>query len=416
MNTRGLAAYGILALPLAMVALPVYIQVPSWYVQHAGLSLSTAGLVLFFARFVDTAQDPWMGAAVDVLAHRRRLGWALWCAAAALCLAFAGLWMPPAASAVGVAGWLALMLAITYSAHSLLNITLLAWGARLPGDVAARTRAAAWRETAGLAGVILASLLPAALARAGLSGALAMRVYALVFAALLVLALTILLRGVAPWPLARERVRVPLWSAFAPVAAVRRLWPPYALNTLAVSIAGTLSLFFIEDRIERPQWTGVFLALYFIAGAAGTPVWTIVARRIGCARAWAVAMILAVSTFCWAAFLGPGDVLAYAAVCTLCGLALGADLVLPPVLLAAAIPPDQDPAAHYGVWTFLGKIAVALSALSLPLLASAGYRPGAGGAGAAVLSLAYAGLPSVLKLGALVLLVMLVIRHEEVLP
>jgi hypothetical protein len=70
--------------------------------------------------------------------------------AAALALAFAALWPPPA---VSPGAWLALMLVLAYGAHSLLNIAYLAWGARLHGAGADR-----WREGMGLAGMLAASL------------------------------------------------------------------------------------------------------------------------------------------------------------------------------------------------------------------------------------------------------------------
>jgi Na+/melibiose symporter-like transporter len=419
---RSLAAYGLLALPLAMVALPVYIQVPSWYVEHVGMALPVTGYVLFGARILDTGQDPWLGRLVDALARRGRLGLASWLAAAVLAVAFAALWFPPGSgSGWRAVAWLSATLALTYSAHSFLNITLLAWGARIAPDTGGRTRAGAWRECAGLAGVVIASLLPAWMTRAsGWSPGAAMGVYATGFAAVLAFCVAALLLWAPAWPLAPMRAATlpPPGTAAGPrrdkiAPAVRRLWLPYLINALAVAIPATLALFFIRDQIARPQWTGAFLAAYFLAGAAGMPIWTRLASRFGPARTWAGAMLMAICTFCGAAFLGPGDAQAYGAVCVLSGLALGADLVLPPVLLANAIPADQDPAAQFGIWTLLGKLATAFSALALPALAALGYHPGELHSGGLALVLAYAVTPCVLKLAALALLVLRVIPHQE---
>jgi Na+/melibiose symporter-like transporter len=419
LKSPALAAYGVLALPLAMVALPVYMQVPSWYVEHLGMALPVTGYVLFGARLLDTGQDPFLGRLVDRLRGRGRLGLALWAAAAVLAAAFAALWFPPGAGSTWLpVAWLCVTLALTYSAHSFLNITLLSWGARVAPDTAGRTRAGAWRESAGLAGVVIASLLPAWMTRApGWTPGAAMAAYAAGFAVLLAAATGALLafapawrRGPAPGVPAADGM--PAARRQRP-AAVRRLWLPYVLNALAVAIPATLALFFIRDRIARPEWTGAFLAAYFLAGAAGMPVWTRLAARFGPAQAWAGAMALAICTFLWAAMLGPGDAWTYAAVCVLSGLALGADLVLPPVLLANAIPQSHDPAAEFGIWTLLGKLATALSALALPLLSWLGYHPGSANAGGRSLILAYAVLPCALKLAALALLVFHVIPKEE---
>ncbi|TXI85568.1 MAG: sodium:galactoside symporter family protein, partial [Cupriavidus sp.] len=155
-----LAAYGALGLPLAMVALPVYVQVPAYYTTRLGMSLPLAGMVLFVARLVDTAQDPLLGWWIDALARRNALRRAMWFGAMCMAAAFAALWLPPAGADPWLAAWLAASLIVVYLAHSLLNVAYLAWGARL-GDDRTLARAAAWREGAGLVGVLLATALPA---------------------------------------------------------------------------------------------------------------------------------------------------------------------------------------------------------------------------------------------------------------
>jgi len=396
-----LAAYGFLGLPLAMVALPVYVQAPAYYAGQLGLPLSLTGAVLFGARLFDTVQDPWLGRVIDRQHQHGGLGRLLWAAALVLALAFAGLWLPPW-SGPGLALWLALMLVACYSAHSLVNIAYLAWGARLAERQL--TRAAAWREGAGLLGVLLASAVPAWLlqqphprAEAGLAG------FALSFALLLGIGLLLLLHVAPVWRRGREAL-APDWRAPLADAAFRRLLLPYFLNAVSVSIPATLALFFINDRIVAPQWAGGFLSMYFLAGALGLPVWARLATRLGVATCWRLGMLVAVAAFVWAAWLGPGDAWAYLAVCVMAGLALGADLALPPVLLAQLIPPGGAPASYYGIWSLLGKLALALSGLTLPLLAVLGYRPGQVAAGGLALALVYAGLPCLFKLCALLAL------------
>ena len=90
-----LAAYGALGLPLAMAALPVYVQAPAYYAGTLGLPLATTGMVLFAARLVDTVQDPWLGRWIDRLAGAGRLHGVLWAAAAGLALGFVGLFVGP---------------------------------------------------------------------------------------------------------------------------------------------------------------------------------------------------------------------------------------------------------------------------------------------------------------------------------
>jgi Na+/melibiose symporter-like transporter len=205
----------------------------------------------------------------------------------------------------------------------------------------------------------------------------------------------------------------PAWRAAWSRPAIRRLLLPYFLNALSVSIPATLAMFFITDRIESPGSAGLFLGGYFAAGAAGLPAWTWLARRIGAARAWRVGMVLAVLAFAWAGFLGAGDTIAYGVVCLLAGLALGADLALPPVLLAERIPAGEQPAGYYGVWNLVSKLALALSGLTLPGLTLLGYTPGQAGSGGQALPLLYAVLPCAIKLTALWALSRGVIAAQE---
>jgi Na+/melibiose symporter-like transporter len=126
-------------------------------------------------------------------------------------------------------------------------------------------------------------------------------------------------------------------------------------------------------------------------------------------------MGLAVAVFGWAATIGQGDLLAYGAICVLSGMALGADLSLPPSVLADLLARARDDAhrgggshagACFGWWNFVTKANLALAAgLALPLLAALGYAPGATAPEAlAALSVVYAVVPVGLKLLAIALL------------
>lgn len=406
MKTTALAAYAAPGLPLAMAMLPIYVLVPNFYAVDVGLGLGLTGTVLFAARLVDTVQDPWLGRLIDRVSGN---GWNRLLAAGAigLALAMAVLLIPPSnASPLLLAAWLAVALIATYTLHSLVNITYLAWGARLSDQPAMRTRVAAWREGAGLIGVVLASLLPTLLAtRMGMSAALG--VFALVFAGLLAIAVTLLLRKADP-PQRVHASEAQDWRLPLRNPAFRRLATAFFINAVAVAIPATLALFFIADRLALENQAGLFLALYFVSGALGLPLWTRLANRIGKARAWRIGMFTACAAFVWAATLDSGSAWAYAGVCVASGLALGADLALPPALLADVIPAEQrsSTAAYFGMWSLLAKLALALAGLSLPLLALLDYQPGQ--PAGLNLALVYAGLPCLLKLVAATLLSSLV--------
>jgi GPH family glycoside/pentoside/hexuronide:cation symporter len=288
----------------------------------------------------------------------------------------------------------------------MLNIAYLAWGARLSEHAGGLLGAAALRELAGLIGAVIASVMPGVIMAAGVAVEPGMQKYSAGFSLLLALALAALLYAAPAWrkPPGISRTSSGWGDLLRSMSAnrgFRRLLLPYFLNALSVAIPATLALFFISDRLQASHYAGVFLASYFLATALGLPCWVAAAKRWGVLQAWRLGMLLAILAFAGAVLLQAGDVLWYGLVCIAAGLALGADLALPPVLLAGLIGEDENTAAYYGVWTLLGKLALALSGLCLPLLAALGYQPGMSGSMA--LGWMYALLPCACKLLALLL-------------
>ncbi len=403
--------YGALALPLAFVALPLYVQLPNHYATAFGVPLATLGALLLATRLLDALVDPWIGGWVDRAfeAGPRRIAMLAVAAALALGIGFHGLFFPPLRFAQGAAllAWCAAMLVITYAGYSLLTVLHQAWGARLGGEAEQRARIVAWREGLALAGVLVASVLPAL---AGLAAT------ATTLAVALVLALWALQDAprdrafggaAAPGSLAPHGAT---WRLPVANAAFRRLLAVFALSGIAAAVPATLLLFFVRDRLQAPAWEPVFLAGYFAAGALAMPLWVRAVRRIGLVRAWLAGMALAVAAFVWAALLGSGDTLAFTAVCIASGVALGADLALPGALLAGVVQRagqrGRAEGAYFGWWQFVTKLNLALAAgLALPLLAALGYSPGADDPAALrALSAGYALLPCALKAAAALLL------------
>ena len=62
--------YGLMALPLAFVALPLYVFLPNYYARSFGLPLASLGVLLLVARVADAVIDPLLGRWVDRLFAR----------------------------------------------------------------------------------------------------------------------------------------------------------------------------------------------------------------------------------------------------------------------------------------------------------------------------------------------------------
>ena len=388
--------YGALGLPLAFVALPLYVVLPNHYATVFGVPLATLGALLLATRLLDAFADPWIGRWADGwFAHSARRVLAVAAIAAlVLALGFHALFFPWVTDPAALLTWCGAFLAVTYLSYSVLSVLHQAWGARLGGDATQRARIVAWREGLALAGVLVASVLPS-LVGLGVTST----VFAVALATGVAL-LTIAPRGVsASIAHAAPSMRLPLTNP-----GFRRLLLVFMVNGVASALPATLVLFFIRDRLQLPAYEPLFLFSYFAAGALSMPLWVRAVERFGLSRSWLAGMLLAIMAFIWAAALGAGDLMAFTVVCVASGLALGADLALPGALLAGVIQraghSGHAEGAYFGWWNFATKLNLALAAgLSLPLLGAFGYAPGARDTGALqALALAYGLLPCALKL------------------
>lgn len=387
-------SYGALGLPLAFVALPLYVVLPTHYATQFGVPLAWLGTLLLAVRVFDALLDPWIGRLIDRAFARapRSVLPIAWAAALLLALAFHGVFFPPVQGLPALLGWCAAMLLLAYAGYSVLGILHQAWGAQLGGDAAQRARIVSWREGLSLAGVLLASVAST-------------RLGAGVGSMLLALTLAFGLLALQQAPRAAAAADTAAMPDALANASFRRLLCIYLVNGIASAIPATLVLFFVRDRLQAAAWEPLFLGSYFLAAALAMPLWARAVRRFGLARCWLAGMALSVGAFCGAALLGAGDAWAFLAVCLASGLALGADLSLPGALLAGVIRRaghGGQEGRYFGWWNCATKLNLALAAgIALPLLGWFGYAPGSRDPGALqALTLAYCVLPCVLKLAA----------------
>ena len=412
--------YGLLGLPLAFAALPMYVVLPHRYAQQHGLALASIGVLLMVVRLCDALVEPLLGRWCDQL-YARSLHTVLGIAggaAALLALGLTALYFPLPTDQRGLWVWMFAGLAVTSVAHSQLTLAHQAWGVRLGGDAVQRSRIVAWREGHALVGVVAASALALTWGPAGMLG---------VFGLALAGGYLLWWQAPRPAPLggAPAAPAAPRASVWRPLhdARMRRLLLVFLCNGTASAIPAALMLFFAQDVLRaREGEVALFLALYFVCAALGLPLWLRLVGRWGLARSWLAAMLLAVACFGWTAALGAGQTLSFAVVCALTGVAFGADLALPSAMLAGLVARagavGRTEGAYLGWWSLTTKFNLALAAGgALPLLQWWGYTPGSTEALALQpLRWTYALLPCALKLLAAALLYLLCIRPTPAPP
>ena len=401
-----LASWSLFAALIAAAGLPIYIHAPKFYVDSYGTSLAALGGVLALLRLVDVVQDPVLG----WLAETGRAQRGLWVAVAAVVMALSMLGLFAVEPPVAPLLWFAITLGGLFSAFSFLTICFYAQGVEKAATLGegGHLRLAGWRETGSLVGVSVAAVAPVAL------GAVTGNPFAVFAGGFVGLALLAVVAMQGEWgaKTAPAAMGPAIFAMFRPVLAdpvARRLLLLALVNAAPVAVTSTLFLFYVESRLAAPGAEGPLLLLFFLSAAASVPVWSRVAARIGAKRALLSGMGLAVAAFLWATGLGAGDTLAFAVVCAASGAALGADLTLLPAIFARRLSRigQGGEGAAFGLWSFVSKLSLALAAATLlPLLAVAGFVPGAENTAAALgaLSLLYAALPCALKLLAIGLL------------
>lgn len=270
LGTVHLLAYGLLGLPLAMAALPLYVHLPKFYGDDLGMSLALVGAILLAARLVDAIQDPVLGYFSDRAPGRKRF---IALALPLLAGGMLGLFNPPALAATVLGWWLLGCLIVVYLGFSMASISYQTWGAQLSDDREERTRITASRETFTLIGVLGAAALPLLL---GTGSAEQLSRFAALFVLLLGVCalLTLVLAPGAAVLAATGRGRGMSAALLHPLSnrAFRRLLLVFVLNGIASAIPATLVMVFMADVLQLGERAGLFLALYCLSGAMGMPL------------------------------------------------------------------------------------------------------------------------------------------------
>ena len=406
--------YALPAMAAAVPTIPAYVLLPSFYGDDLGLGLAVTGIVLLLVRLVDMATDPLVGWISDRSGRRK-----IWVGIGAVVAGF-GLWhlfTPPDGPG---ALYLLIWASVLFLGWTLFQVPYLAWGAELSGDYSKRTMLTAYREGAGLIGIVLAGGIPVIISGANRSEEMqTLGIVTLTLGAVFVA----LLMWQVPDPVAQQKhakvmatssVVQSLWLGAKSLRSnglFMRLLGAWMINGLAAGLPAVCFPLFVRYYLGLDQDVeNALILVYFAAAILAIPVWVFLAARMGKHRVWCVAMIMAIVAFCFVPLLSVEDAFSFGVICLATGAALGADLALPP-----AIQADVDDWDHYrfgarrtallfALWNMTNKLAMALSAgIALPVLGAFGLTETDGDKSAALIALVliYAVLPVVLKAGAI---------------
>jgi len=386
------------------------IHLPTLYGVTLGLGLAATGYALLIARIFDTVTDPLIGWLSD------RFGWKgnrrkPWIAAGAV-IAGIGLLQILSPPAVVDSGYLLVWSLVLYAGWTMLAVPYMAWGAELSGGYDERTRITSWRETFALLGIVGAGAVTAVTAGLGWTETESTATIAWLAIGLGGVTVPWLLWVVPDGDLAGQRKPAKRQHTLTTVKALianrpfLRLLSAWFLNGLANGVPAALFFLYLEFGLgaaadQRP----LFVLLYFIAAIAAIPLWLKLSRLYGKHRIWCWAMILACTAFVAVPVIPSGTLIAFAIVCLITGMALGADLALPPAIQADVVDYGAFRSGRaraglqFALWGMSTKLALAAAVgLALPGVEALGFDPASPTqAGINSLVVIYALVPVVIK-------------------
>jgi GPH family glycoside/pentoside/hexuronide:cation symporter len=201
----------------------------------------------------------------------------------------------------------------------------------------------------------------------------------------------------------RESIRVLLQNKYA-----QRVLVPDLLLGIAQGVSGGLFLFYFQFVLGFENESQTLLAIYFIAGLLGVPIWWIAARKFGKDRALQAALLYTAVTTVFLLFLPPENFLIAGPFMAVAGLAQGGGVLLTRALMADVV--DEDELAcgarrsglYFGLLLTTSKLGIAAGPITYAILSLVGFNAPAGAENSALalttLSALFIGVPIVLCL------------------
>lgn len=394
--------YGAGNFAYALLGLVVAVNLQFFYTDYVGLSAGLVSWSLLFARLFDAVTDPVMGYLSDRTDSRlgRRRPYFLF-SAPFLGICFYYLFSPPLYDdpAQHQGALLAYMLSfyiLTYLIWTIGAVPYYSLGAELTDDYHERVKVIAVREGWALAGLLLATILPAYLihvygGRIGYS----------FMGAILGAGTGLFLIGSAS--VSRERAefhgREPMnpyagWLATLRNVYFRPLLLAFVCSAIAGAVPAVLVIYIAVYIIGTPTWWAdavpgwlptwsYYLLVYFVSGVISLPFWNRLAAVLGKRGTWGVAIGIATCTSAACFWLSPGSIGYFTVLLVLGGFSFGNYLSLPPSMVADLIDYDEvltgrrREGSYFAIWAFATKFGNAVTGfVALQVLENVGYVPG----------------------------------------
>lgn len=397
-----LAAYSLPAFAFSFPLIPFAVFLPVFYAEDMALGYLPVGLALFLARLVDVLSDPLAGYLSDfrpVLGSFRKSWIAIGALIAGLALVMITR-VEPGVSALHLGFWSAVL----YIGWTLVTVPYLAMGAELATSYEEKTLYTTGREAVSLVGMLAALSVPFFLGE----GEAVIPAIPLVLIPVAAACLFFFFRYVREKQARRqeqERFRFAHFKEVITRTKFGRLGAIWFVTSAASAVPAVLFPIYVPQALAGTELEkNLSILIYFLAAVSGMPFWLWFAKGRLKQQVMATSTMIVCLTFPVAAFLGPGQIWIFYAVCIVTGFALAAELSLAPSMLADVADHDRcvngeaRTAIHFSLWGMATKIALAfatLLALGAMEIVTVAVEENARGRYVALL---YAGLPVLMKI------------------
>ena len=411
-------AYGLPALPLASLYFSIYVLIGEFYFKNYGLALSVIGSIFIIIRLFDAFTDPIMGYISDNFPLRfgKRKPWVL---IGGILFIFST-WMlfVPIYKSVDVE-YFFFWLFISAIGWTIAYAPYYAMGAELSMDYLERSKVTFCRELFTILGIIFASLLYSIsfdfdnkIFKSGIGsnvGLFQICIFSSIFFVLSMFLFLISKSNSKEVSYDKNNILniFEIFISLKKQKLMRKLLFSHFINGLANGLPPALFVFYVNSVLKSPEFTGILLFLYFLGALVGVPLWIFISNKLDKHRVWCYAMIYSCFIFIFVLFLEEYDLIFFAIICILSGLALSADLAIPSSIQADIIDLEylktgkRLTGQFFAFWGLVSKAAIAISTgMALILLDIIGFKSDENN-GKNVLfavSFIYAGLPIILKM------------------
>lgn len=419
MNKNNNINYALLAIPLAFVGLPIYINVTDFYIRNFDVNIANLALVILIVRFVDSFQEPLLGLFSDYLIKKNiKRQKIIYFSSFFLALSFFALFNPyKNLSDYQIIAWLFLTMLFTYTFYNLIIVNFESLAVVIAKNSAQRIAINSTKESLGLIGVIFSSALPSLINLTFPDSNNGQFYLTIIFVLLL---LVILVFFFSKIEVSQQKIK----HKFVVSKIIKDIMSDHLflkflliffINALAVSMPASAFTFYVKDIIKKTDQLGIFLVIYFVSAGLFVPLWKKLALKYGKINSWLWSIVGSIVTFIFAFFIGENNAELFYLVCFFSGIFLGADLVVPPSIIAEIIHNYHHKISSYvSLWSMVNKAALMLASfLTLYALSLTGFEAeNVNDNSLKLIPILYAIIPCILKL----IVVLLLLKKSNFLP